>query len=299
MKQRSCQASGAVVDDGKICVSLRPPPFRWHSDCTRLRSSAHPLRAHAVNSLAALPELPFQSANPPRGIGALGAWLASLLIHAVLLAVLPDWHTVTQDEPPVLQVFMVAPPAPPPPVEAPPPPPPPPKVETPPPPPVAPKVEPRPVPKPRPRPRPTPVAPALAPPEPAPPPPAPARPEPPAPVAAVEAPPAPPPPPPPRPDPRLLERYGDELSQRFASAQTYPRLAAMRGWEGEVLLRLTIARKGGLLSVQVLRSSGHEVLDKHAVALVEGSKPLPRPPTGFDEEDLEITVPVRYRLRAG
>jgi len=105
--------------------------------------------------------------------------------------------------------------------------------------------------------------------------------------------------PPPAPDPRLLERYGDELSRRFANQQNYPRLAAMRGWEGEVLLRLTIAPTGGLASVRIVRSSGHEVLDKHAVSLVQQSGPLPKPPRGFDEQDLEITVPVRYKLRAG
>ena len=45
------------------------------------------------------------------------------------------------------------------------------------------------------------------------------------------------------PDPTLLERYGRNLSSLLARQQNYPRLAALRGWEGEVQLRVTIARK--------------------------------------------------------
>ena len=60
-----------------------------------------------------------------------------------------------------------------------------------------------------------------------------------------------------------------------------------------------LAATGDLLSVRILRSSGHEVLDRHAIALVEGSGTLPRPPAGFDKDDLRITVPVRYRLGSG
>ncbi|MCB1956550.1 MAG: energy transducer TonB [Rhodocyclaceae bacterium] len=242
----------------------------------------------------------------PGGRRAAPALLISLLFHGALLAVLPDWRLEPKPEERLLQAFVVDTPAPPPPpdfqvpppvVEVPPP------VFAPPPPPPEPVVQPRPKPRPEPAPRPKPRPRPEPAPQPAPEPPPPVAPEP-APAAppvepVVAPPPPPPPPPPPRPDPRLLERYGDALSQRFASEQSYPRLAAMRGWEGEVLLRLTIARTGGLRSVQVLRSSGHEVLDKHAIALVEGSGQLPKPPKGFDDEDLEITVPVRYRLRSG
>lgn len=70
----------------------------------------------------------------------------------------------------------------------------------------------------------------------------------------------------------------------------------MRGWEGEVTLVLTIARKGGLLAVRISHSSGHEILDQHALSLVENGEPLPAPPE--TDAPLEITVPVLYRLRS-
>lgn len=73
----------------------------------------------------------------------------------------------------------------------------------------------------------------------------------------------------------------------------------MRGWEGEVMLLLTITRKDGLKSVAVRSSSGHEVLDRHAVALVQACAPLPPPPAGLGDQLFEVTVPVRYRLRPG
>ena len=240
------------------------------------------------------------------------ALLASLLVHGALLAVMPDWNAAREPEARFLRAFMIDPPrvsppdfaVPPPIVEVPPPvfdpPPPPPPV-------VQPKPKPKPTPKQKPVAKPRPKPPPVRKPEPASV--AEAKPVPPsrseAPTPAPAPAPAPMPPQPtpaatpPPPDPRLLTRYGDTLSEHFAGAQTYPRLAAMRGWEGEVLLRLTIGPGGNLLSVRVLRSSGHEILDRHAVALVEGSGPLPRPPRGSDRQDLEITVPVRYRLRSG
>lgn len=236
------------------------------------------------------------------------ALLASLLVHGALLAVLPDWRAAREPEARFLRAFMIDPPRSPPPdfavpapiVDVPPPvfdPPPPPIVAARPRPTPKPKSKPKPVAKPKPNPAPMPTPEPAPKAEPGPAPPATSAPPSPTPTPPPPAPtPAPKPPPP---DPRLLARYGDTLSEHFASAQTYPRLAAMRGWEGEVMLRLTIGRDGSLVSVRVLRSSGHEILDRHAIALVEGSGPLPRPPRGFDRQDLEITVPVRYRLRSG
>ncbi|MCB1906554.1 MAG: TonB family protein [Rhodocyclaceae bacterium] len=265
-----------------------------------------------MSTLATAAPLPSSWDPSTTGWRALSALLASLLIHGALLLALPDRHGPARPHDHPLMAFIVASPAPAPPPDFPVPPP---VVEVPPPvfspAPPEPLVQPPPetVPTPTPTPKPTPkLKPQTKPnPRPAPAPtpehvvglpapipgPQPQSAPPPVPVVAA------PPPPPPPPDPRLLERYGDELSRRFARSQTYPRLAQLRGWQGEVLLQLTVAATGDLLSVRILRSSGHEVLDRHAIALVEGSGTLPRPPAGFDKDDLRITVPVRYRLGSG
>ena len=97
-------------------------------------------------------------------------------------------------------------------------------------------------------------------------------------------------------DPALLERYGRNLSSLFARQQNYPRIAAMRGWEGEVQVRITIARKGTIVATQVIRSSGFEVLDQNAVQLVTAAGPLPRPPENLQNREFQVVVPVHYKL---
>jgi protein TonB len=97
-------------------------------------------------------------------------------------------------------------------------------------------------------------------------------------------------------DPALLARYGQTLSDLLARQQQYPRLAAVRGWEGEVVLKLVIARKGQLVTARVVRSSGHAVLDEHALALVAEAQPFPALPGPSAGDDLELTVPVHYHL---
>jgi len=98
------------------------------------------------------------------------------------------------------------------------------------------------------------------------------------------------------PDPAQLERYGRSLSSLLARQQNYPRLAAMRGWEGEVQLRVTIARRGNIVATQIVRSSGFEVLDQNAVQLVAAAAPLPRPPEQLQNRDIQVIVPVHYKL---
>lgn len=101
-----------------------------------------------------------------------------------------------------------------------------------------------------------------------------------------------------RPDQQsLLGRYAQQLSRLLASHQEYPRLAAQRGWEGEVRLRLKVARQGNLLSVQVDRSSGHDILDQHALQLVDLASGLPPLPDGLEGSEILVIVPVNYRLK--
>lgn len=112
---------------------------------------------------------------------------------------------------------------------------------------------------------------------------------------------APPPAPPAADAARLLDDYGQRLADLFSRQQEYPRLAALRGWEGEVRVRLSVARRGNLTAVRLERSSGYEVLDRHALAMVEAIGQLPPPPAGFIESsptgDVQVVVPVHYKLR--
>lgn len=98
------------------------------------------------------------------------------------------------------------------------------------------------------------------------------------------------------PDSNSLARYGDSLSSLLARQQQYPRQAAARGWEGDVVLVLVIARKGNLVAARVARSSGHAVLDQHALALVAEVQPFPAMPGALTGDELEVTVPIRYHL---
>jgi protein TonB len=95
----------------------------------------------------------------------------------------------------------------------------------------------------------------------------------------------------------LLGAYRQRLTELLAGQQHYPRVAAQRGWEGEVRLRLQVARKGNLVSVQLDRSSGFEVLDQHALAMLEQLASLPPLPEGLDASEIQVVVPVNYRLR--
>jgi protein TonB len=105
-------------------------------------------------------------------------------------------------------------------------------------------------------------------------------------------------------DPAAMARYIRLLGELLAQQQQYPRQAALRGWEGEVKLRLQVARKGNIVAVHVLHSSGFEVLDQHAVQLVQGAT-LPPPPAAWFSNapstavspDFLIDIPIHYALK--
>lgn len=75
----------------------------------------------------------------------------------------------------------------------------------------------------------------------------------------------------------------------------YPLLARQRGWQGLVLLRLSIGVDGAVTNVAVERSSGYEVLDAEAVAAVRTWRGTPAR-RGGEAVPTEETLPVRFRL---
>ena len=119
--------------------------------------------------------------------------------------------------------------------------------------------------------------------------PAPAPPAPTAPVAAVPAPVAAA-----QPDPATLQEhqvvarvatprpatkadYGwlaESLHRRIIELRHYPSTARLNGWEGKVVLKVSIRQDGQLKDVEVVKSSGHESLDQAAMEAVRRACPL-------------------------
>lgn len=100
-----------------------------------------------------------------------------------------------------------------------------------------------------------------------------------------------------RPQGELLAGYRQRLTELLARQQEYPRIAALRGWEGEVRLRLKVARKGNLVAVHLDHSSGFEVLDQHALAMLEALASLPPLPDGLEANEIQVVVPINYKLK--
>lgn len=216
------------------------------------------------------------------------AVLASITLHALLLAALPGFRELSalipeEPEPLIARVERLEPPAPKP----------------------APAAKPDPPPKaaaPLPRTRPQVIPPPASPAEPAPLAPAPA----PSPAAA----PALAPltridprllvPEPPAPDPEragALERYREELVRVASDFKRYPRVAIDNNWEGEVLVRLAVGADGRIASLRVARGSGYEVLDRQALQMFEAAKPFVEIPRALRGKAFELELRAIYNLR--
>jgi len=90
--------------------------------------------------------------------------------------------------------------------------------------------------------------------------------------------------------------YGNQLSREFAKHKQYPRLAQMRGWQGTVQVQVQIDASGAVVSSNISKSSGYEVLDKQALEMVKKASPLPQPPEVLRSREFTVLVPVIFRL---
>lgn len=99
------------------------------------------------------------------------------------------------------------------------------------------------------------------------------------------------------PDKETLERrYFRQVKQYVTRAFTYPEEARARGLEGRVEIELVVDERGRVQSVKMLKSSGHRLLDEHALAVAEDLKIIPRPPEALGWRRRAVHVPFVYRL---
>lgn len=91
---------------------------------------------------------------------------------------------------------------------------------------------------------------------------------------------------------RVRAALHEALLPRF----DYPSLARRRGWQGRVRIGLHVEADGDLTRIHLLESSGHALLDKAAVKNVMELRNVPAAIQWLDGLDMDVILPVRYRL---
>lgn len=86
------------------------------------------------------------------------------------------------------------------------------------------------------------------------------------------------------------------IRRRLAEFLNYPPAARRRAIEGDPVVRFVINRDGALLDYELARSSGSRHLDRAALQLVRDAAPYPVFPASLDLAQLEVQLPIEYRL---
>lgn len=93
-----------------------------------------------------------------------------------------------------------------------------------------------------------------------------------------------------------LGQYRLNVARSARQFKVYPSIAREKGWEGVVHVSVAMPIGLGSPTVSLSRSSGHEVLDRQAVEMVEQAVSLAVMPDVMRGRGLSISLPVEYRL---
>ncbi|MBU1656595.1 MAG: energy transducer TonB [Candidatus Omnitrophica bacterium] len=91
-------------------------------------------------------------------------------------------------------------------------------------------------------------------------------------------------------------RYKDAIKQRIESYRRYPRSARRHKIEGIAILTFMVSEKGTVSSINVVRSSGYNILDIEAAATVKRASPFPAIPSGIELSYIEMEAAIVFNL---
>lgn len=120
------------------------------------------------------------------------------------------------------------------------------------------------------------------------------------------APAPPPPPPPPAPpaappeepviDQALLRAYATRVGQLIFDEVRYPESARREEVEGTAILTMLIDRRGNVLKIGLLQSTGHDALDDEILAAAGRVGRFPSLPRGYNQPTLRFSVRIRFTM---
>lgn len=90
--------------------------------------------------------------------------------------------------------------------------------------------------------------------------------------------------------------YLQEIKERLETCKRYPLKAKREGVEGTFFVSFTLLYNGETQAIKLEKSSGHQILDQEASAIVERASPFPPFPQDILKKKLIITFPVTFRI---
>lgn len=99
-----------------------------------------------------------------------------------------------------------------------------------------------------------------------------------------------------RPGPKADYRWvGEALGERVRQLLVYPAKARLNNLTGRVVVKVVIREDGHLHDIEIVKRSGHDILDEAAVELVRRACPL-KMKHSLGRPQVTITLPVVYEL---
>ncbi len=89
---------------------------------------------------------------------------------------------------------------------------------------------------------------------------------------------------------------GEALGERIQQLMRYPAKARLNNWEGRVMVKIVIREDGHLHDLEIVKGSGHQVLDEDALEMIRRACPL-KMKHALGRPQITITMPVVYELR--
>lgn len=90
--------------------------------------------------------------------------------------------------------------------------------------------------------------------------------------------------------------YLERLREKIERVWQYPPQAAARGIYGDLYIRFTIDKKGKLVSIELIRTSGYRMLDDAAIKALKDAEPFWPLPNDWQKDSLTITGHFIYTL---
>lgn len=95
---------------------------------------------------------------------------------------------------------------------------------------------------------------------------------------------------------QLYDTYLAALMQELRRSFDYPRSALRRRQEGRVQVALRIETDGSIAGITLDSSSGYNLLDESAIAMIERISGLPALPEEAGNRGLAVSVPIDFKL---